>query len=91
MARPEVTGRKVGGLPSESKSVTLARPPPSERGTLGLSIPQAGRMVGLSRASSYAAAERGEIPTLNFGRRKIVPKALWLRRLGVVSGEGETA
>ena len=41
------------------------------------SIPQAGAMVGLSRNGSYDAARRGEIPVLEFGRKKIVPKALW--------------
>jgi hypothetical protein len=57
--------------------------PPSERGTLGLSVPQAGAMIGLSRNSSYEAARRGEIPVLDFGGRKIVPRAVWLRKLGI--------
>jgi hypothetical protein len=64
---PEVTGRK----------------PPSERGTHAYSIPQAGRMIGLSRAASYAAARKGEIPTQEYGGRKIVPKILWDRKLGI--------
>lgn len=58
-------------------------PSPSERGTLALSIPQAGRMAGLSRAKAYQAARQGLIPTLDFGGRKIVPKATWLRMLGI--------
>lgn len=49
------------------------------------SIPEAGAMVGLSRNSSYLAAARDEIPTLRFGRRKVVPKAVWDRKLGRVS------
>jgi hypothetical protein len=46
------------------------------------SIPEAGEMVGLSRNGSYEAAKRGEIPTLQFGSKKVVPKALWDRKLG---------
>jgi hypothetical protein len=47
------------------------------------SIPVAGAMVGLSRNGSYEAARRGEIPTLGFGKKKIVPKAVWDRKLGM--------
>jgi len=45
------------------------------------SVPQAGQMAGLSRNSSYAAAERGEIPTMSFGRLLRVPAAAWDRIL----------
>jgi hypothetical protein len=48
------------------------------------SIPEAGAMVGLSRGGSYDAAKRKEIPVLEFGRRKVVPKALWHQKLGIV-------
>jgi hypothetical protein len=47
------------------------------------SIPEAGAMVGLSRNGSYDAARRREIPVLAFGRKKIVPKALWHQKLGL--------
>ena len=68
----------------------MARPkgkdiPPSETGTLAFSVPQAGRMIGLSRNGSYEAAKRGEIPTITFGKRLVVPRALWLRKLGAES------
>jgi hypothetical protein len=68
---------------SSLDSGVTGRKPPSERGTHAYSIPQAGRMIGLSRAASYEAAKRGEIPTQEYGGRKIVPKALWDRRLGI--------
>lgn len=48
---------------------------------LTYSVPEAGRMAGLSRNSAYAAAERGEIPVVNFGRLKRVPAAAWDRIL----------
>jgi hypothetical protein len=39
-----------------------------------LSVPEAGRIYfGLGRNASYAAAKRGEIPTLKFGSRLRVP------------------
>jgi hypothetical protein len=38
-------------------------------------------MAGLSRNSAYAAAERGEIPTVNFGRLLRVPAEAWRRIL----------
>jgi hypothetical protein len=44
---------------------------------LTYSVPQAGRMAGLSRNSAYAAADRGEIPTVSFGRLLRVPAAAW--------------
>lgn len=49
----------------------------------GCSIPEAGAMVGLSRNGAYDAARRGEIPVLEFGRKKVVPLAVWRRKLGI--------
>jgi excisionase family DNA binding protein len=42
--------------------------------------PEVGQMLGLSRPSTYAAAKRGEIPTLRIGGRILVPRAA-LKRL----------
>jgi hypothetical protein len=39
-----------------------------------LSVPAAGKKYfGLSRASSYAAAARGQLPTIRIGRKLCVP------------------
>jgi Helix-turn-helix domain len=35
--------------------------------------PDAGEQLGLSRNGTYDAANRGEIPTLRFGRKLVVP------------------
>lgn len=43
------------------------------------SIPEAGRVFGLGRNASYDAANRGEIETIQFGKRKVVPTS-WIRR-----------
>jgi excisionase family DNA binding protein len=60
-----------------------------ERATnLTYSIPEAGAMFGLSRNGSYAAADRGEIPFIRFGRKRRVPKAVWDRKLGLIPEVG---
>jgi excisionase family DNA binding protein len=41
---------------------------------LTITVPEAGkRYFGMSRGASYAAAERGEIPTVRIGRLLRVP------------------
>ncbi|MDP8929229.1 MAG: helix-turn-helix domain-containing protein [Actinomycetota bacterium] len=48
-----------------------------------LTIEEAGELLGLSRSSAYRAAARGELPTLRFGRRLIVPTGRLLAMLGL--------
>ena len=48
-----------------------------------IEVPEAGRVFGLGRSASYAAAARGEIPTLRIGRRLVVPTAQLRRLLGL--------
>lgn len=38
-------------------------------------VPEAGEMLGLNRNASYAAAKRGDIPTIRIGKLLRVPKA----------------
>jgi hypothetical protein len=53
---------------------------------LTTTVPIAGRLLGLSRNKAYEAAAAGEIQTLRFGKRLVVPTA-WIRRvLGVEIG-----
>jgi hypothetical protein len=40
-------------------------------------------MIGLSVNPAYAAARAGQIPTMRVGGLLIVPKALWLKMLGI--------
>jgi excisionase family DNA binding protein len=37
-------------------------------------VPQAGRLLGLSRGNAYALAAKGELPVIRMGRRLFVPK-----------------
>ena len=38
------------------------------------SVPEAGRLLSLSRATAYGLANQGVLPTLRLGRRLVVPK-----------------
>jgi hypothetical protein len=58
-------------------------------GRLTLTVPEAGRMLGLGRGSAYAAARRGDIPTLPFNGRLVVPVPKLLIMLGVSAAEVE--
>jgi hypothetical protein len=51
-----------------------------------MSVEDAGRIYfGLSRSASYAAAKRGDIPTIPIGRRKLrVPIAAMERRISAI-------
>jgi hypothetical protein len=45
--------------------------------------PTAGRALGLGRSATYDAASRGEIPTIQVGRKKPVPTAPLRKMLGI--------
>jgi excisionase family DNA binding protein len=45
-------------------------------------VREAGCLLGLSRNAAYAAARRGDIPTLRIGRLLLVPKIPLHRMLG---------
>jgi len=51
----------------------------SER--LVMTVPEAGRQLGLGRNASYEAARRGEIPTIKLGRLIRVPVKRFERML----------
>ena len=46
-----------------------------------ISVPEAGRRVGLSKNAAYKAAKAGEIPSLRFGRKLRVPIVAFERML----------
>jgi hypothetical protein len=61
---------------------------------LTISVPEAGkRYFNLSRNASYAAAQRGDIPTIRIGRLLRVPIRALERKLDgiAVNGGGEAA
>jgi excisionase family DNA binding protein len=48
---------------------------------LTYTVPEAGRLVGLTRNKAYAAAARGELPVIRFGKLLKVPKEAFHRML----------
>ncbi len=48
---------------------------------LAVTVSQAARMLGLSRSAAYRAVQRGELPTIRFGRRRILVPVRALERL----------
>lgn len=58
----------------------MSLPDPKTQPTL--SVEEAGRVIGLSKDSAYKAAATGQLPTLRFGRRILVPTAALLEMLG---------
>jgi len=60
-------------------------------GRLTVSVPEAGQMLGIGRDAAYAAAKRGQIPTLTLGRTKRVSVAKLMELLGVAAGGGPDA
>lgn len=56
---------------------------PDPKTTPTISVEDAGRVLGLSKDSAYKAAHAGQIPTLRFGRKILVPTARLLDLLGV--------
>jgi excisionase family DNA binding protein len=53
--------------------------------SLVLDVPEAGRMLNLSRATAYSLAAKGVIPIIRFGKRIVVPRKALEELLGSVS------
>jgi hypothetical protein len=67
-----------------SEAALSGTPPKVElEGRLTVTVPEAGRLLGVGRDAAYAAAARGEIPVLTLGRRLVVPVALLYELLGI--------
>jgi hypothetical protein len=90
---PQIADIEAGKfVPVETKTAPVgrrgspqqARAPPE---VLVLSVPEAGRLLGLARNSSYEAAKRGDIPTVRIGGRIVVPRAALLRMLDVTAAQ----
>jgi excisionase family DNA binding protein len=52
----------------------MSKTGPAEKGALALSVPEAGKLLGLSRNGSYEAAARGDLRTVKIGSRIFVPR-----------------
>jgi hypothetical protein len=88
---PGVTGKRPHrrGRPARVMKTHKARAPPGS--PLTLSGPEAGRKYyGPSRNGSYAAADRGDIPTVRVGKLRRVPVRAMERKLDE-AGREETS
>jgi excisionase family DNA binding protein len=52
-----------------------------EDGRLTWTVTEAAQLLGISRASAYEAAHRGELPVRVIGRRMLIPRVALLRLL----------
>jgi excisionase family DNA binding protein len=48
-----------------------------------ITVERAARLLGLSRSAAYRAAATGQLPTLAFGRRRVVPTFRLMQMLGM--------
>ena len=48
-----------------------------------ISVEHAAKLLGVSRSAAYRAAASGELPTITFGRRLLVPTSRLLEMLGL--------
>ena len=58
-------------------TLELAELPPT------ISVEHAAKLLGLSRSAAYRAAASGQLPTIAFGRRLLVPTSRLLEMLGL--------
>jgi excisionase family DNA binding protein len=71
-------------MPDEASTSAIAPEqtrPLHEDGRLTWTVTEAAQLLGISRASAYEAAHRGELPVRVIGRRMLVPRVALLRLL----------
>jgi excisionase family DNA binding protein len=67
--------RQNAGQPRQTAESNPATEP------LAYSVPEAGKLLGVSRNTAYQAAKIGLIPSVLIGGRRIVPRAALMRLL----------
>jgi len=65
-----------------TKPYTVGLPDPQIEPTMRV-WPDTGQLLGLSKASTYEAVARGDIPSIRIGRRLLVPTAALRRMRGL--------
>jgi excisionase family DNA binding protein len=65
-----------------STTAPLTTQPPQPPHPATMTIPEAAKLLGISRSAAYRAVARGEIPTIRIGRRLLVPTAKLYQLLG---------
>ena len=69
------------GTPASFKGPSIRCGEASDRRVV-YEVPEAGELIGLGRNASYAAAKRGDIPTIRVGKLLKVPRAAFHQKFG---------
>ena len=77
-------GSPTPAVPSEPRTAPGAGPATQER--LTLTVEEAAKALGISRASAYEAVRTHEIPSVRIGKRILVPRSA-LERMLDLAGE----
>lgn len=82
MASSQRSGR---GRPSRVNADSVAAEMTLELADLPptISVERAAKLLGVSRSAAYRAAANGQLPTISFGRRLLVPTSRLLEMLGM--------
>jgi excisionase family DNA binding protein len=73
-----------------STQLNMERTPmESEKTLLAISVPEAGRRLGIGSSAAYAAAASGQLPVVRIGGLLRVPLAALERKLGAVAEKSE--
>lgn len=63
-----------------------ARTLPDPQAEPTISVTTAAKIIGISRAAAYAAAARGDLPSIRVGKSVRIPTARFLRYAGLIDG-----
>jgi excisionase family DNA binding protein len=75
--RTRLSSRSGADSIAEKIAHELAELPPT------VTVEQAAKLLGVSRSAAYRAAATGQLPTLAFGRRLVVPTFRLMQMLGI--------
>lgn len=83
---PSQPGRVAPDRRSHTPALGFASSPvddlaPIREARVTLTVPEAARMLGISRNEAYLAVQRGEIPARRIGRRIVIPRVAFERWL----------
>ena len=71
-------------MTSKRSNLKPARRESSRGGAVGYSVEEAGELLGISRASAYAAVRNGDIPCARVGHLLIVPRDRFHEKIGAL-------
>lgn len=83
MGQPPSSSRQPPSSPTEADSTAGIVLPDVTELPPTVSVEHAAKLLGVSRSAAYSAAARGELPTIAFGRRRLVPTRRLLQLLGL--------